>query len=98
MKFASIARRAESPLRRRKRRRRRRRANRAKALVIMWNELEQNELTERTEAAAPAAPVVAALHPSIVLSQRCAAALRAYLAEADLDHYRIFFSNDHELW
>jgi hypothetical protein len=38
----------------------------------------------------PAAPVVGALPAELVLTERAAAALRAYLAAAGLGHYRIF--------
>src|SRR5205823_2025009 len=86
---------------RRQRRRRRRAARAARAAVIMWYETQnQEELTSRQppESAVPAAPVIAPLHPSVVLSQRCAAALRVYLDNANLAHYRSFFSGDHSLW
>jgi hypothetical protein len=44
-----------------------------------------------------AAPVVGALPASLVMTQRAAAALRAYLVSNGLTHYRIFASTDFDL-
>ena len=48
--------------------------------------------------AAPAPPTFAPLPEALALTEHCAAMLRAYLASAKLDHWRIFQCGDHELW
>ncbi len=67
------------------------------------NDLIQEERCEADEvradhAAATAAPVVGTLPAALVVSERAAASLRAYLAEANLHHYRVFHCPYHELY
>lgn len=54
-----------------------------------------DEMTSSPPAAAPAR-VMGAMPGAIVMTQRCAAALRAYLAENGLHHYRIYSCTDGE--
>jgi hypothetical protein len=61
------------------------------------NEQQPTRLEEITPAPAPA-PVGATIAGSIVLTQRAAAVLRAYLNEHELGHYRIFRCEDDNIF
>jgi hypothetical protein len=58
---------------------------------------ELTRLEEITPTPAPA-PVGATIAGSIVLTQRAAAVLRAYLNEQELGHYRIFRCEDDNIF
>lgn len=58
-----------------------------------------NETDDEMTSSPPAAPparVMGAIPGAVVMTQRCAAALRAYLAENGLHHYRIYSCTDGE--
>ena len=54
---------------------------------------ESDDVTSSPPAVSPAR-VMGAIPGAVVMTQRCAASLRAYLAETGLHHYRIFTSTD----
>ena len=55
---------------------------------------EAEDATVSSPPAAAPARVMGAIPGAVVMTQRCAAALRAYLAENGLHHYRIYSCND----
>src|SRR5687768_10337736 len=64
--------------------------------VVMMYETEN--LLSDVESPPRTPPIVGALPSSMVMSQRCAAMLRAYLKERGLPRYSIYCLAEHDLW
>src|SRR6188508_987853 len=74
--------------------RRRRKLKRKRVMIF---EVEQN-FSQAGDTTIAAAPITGGLPLTLALTQRAAGVLRAYLSDNQLGHYRIFRSDDDEMF